>query len=192
MRSTALGLVFVLFVAAGCGGDAPEEAWTRIETDGMTAKQVEQRTRGLAAKQALFGRLVSRLGQAMADGPASAVHVCKIAAPDITTNVGEAEGLRIGRTSHRLRNPKNTPPAWAAPYVARKTSSEVWMTHPDGRLAGLLPIPTMGMCLQCHGPWAGITQPVRKALAEHYPDDRAYDFRAGDLRGWFWLEIPPR
>lgn len=177
---------------AACGGEDPAQLWAPVDPAAMTAAQVEQKTRGLAAKKALFGRLVTRLSSALGDGPGEAIHVCKIAAPDITTNVGETEKLRIGRTSHRLRNPDNVPPAWARPYVARKASTEVWLTHPDGRLAGLLPIPTMGMCLTCHGPWAEIQAPVRKALAKHYPGDRAYDFAAGDLRGWFWLEIPAR
>jgi hypothetical protein len=27
-------------------------------------------------------------------------------------------------------------------------------------------------------------------LAKTYPGDRATGFAAGELRGWFWLEIP--
>jgi hypothetical protein len=28
------------------------------------------------------------------------------------------------------------------------------------------------------------------ALAARYPDDRATGFAPGDLRGWFWVEVP--
>ena len=31
---------------------------------------------------------------------------------------------------------------------------------------------------------------VKEALAASYPADRATGFREGDLRGWFWIEVP--
>lgn len=187
-RPHVVAAAIVLLLVAACGGD--DGGWTRIDVAALSAEQQAQRSRGLAAKEQLFGGLVGRLTQAMADGPAQAIQVCRVEAPTITQAVNDEHGLRIGRTSHRLRNPGNAPPAWARPYVARQGNTPVWLAHDDGRLAGLLPIPTLGACLACHGPWAEIQPPVRKALAEHYPQDRAYGFRAGDLRGWFWLEIP--
>ena len=181
----------LLLLLAGCGEES-SSGWTQVSEDAMTDAQQSQRSRGEAAKKALFGGLFGRLTQAMAKGPAEAIHVCNAEAPTITAGAGEAHMLKIGRTSYRLRNPKNAPPEWAKPYVARRTPGPVWLAHEDGRLAGLLPIPTMNVCLTCHGPWAQIEQPVRKALAEHYPEDRAYDFNTGDLRGWFWLEVPAK
>jgi len=31
---------------------------------------------------------------------------------------------------------------------------------------------------------------VREQLSTHYPDDAATGYQAGDLRGWFWVEVP--
>jgi hypothetical protein len=31
---------------------------------------------------------------------------------------------------------------------------------------------------------------VREELAERYPADRATGFKVGDIRGWFWVEVP--
>jgi hypothetical protein len=46
------------------------------------------------------------------------------------------------------------------------------------------------MCAGCHGPAAGISQAVRTELADRYPSDRAVGFADGEIRGWFWVEIP--
>lgn len=183
-----LFLVPVVFLAA-CGNES-SSGWTRIDPNAMSETQKGQEAKGQAAKKALFSRLLGRLSEGLAEGPGPAIHACNVAAPEIAAAVGTEKGMRIGRTSHRLRNPKNVAPAWAESYVRRETAEPVWLAHRDGRLAGLLPISTMGMCLTCHGPWAGIPKPVRKALSELYPEDRATEFLPGDLRGWFWLEIP--
>jgi hypothetical protein len=42
----------------------------------------------------------------------------------------------------------------------------------------------------CHGPREMIADEVQTALSAHYPEDRAVGFSEGDLRGWFWIEVP--
>ena len=81
-------------------------------------------------------------------------------------------------------------PDWAGAFIDQRTSKPVWLAHDDGRLAGLLPISTMPLCLMCHGEKNSLMEPIRTALHENYPDDQATGFAPGDLRGWFWLEIP--
>jgi hypothetical protein len=44
--------------------------------------------------------------------------------------------------------------------------------------------------MACHGPSDSLAPDVADALALHYPDDRATGFTEGDLRGWFWVEVP--
>lgn len=177
---------------AGCGGDEPaaQATWTPIAQEDMTEAQRAQQKRGTQAQGELFSRLFMRLQQAFAKGPGEAIAECKLAAPEIAEAVSSEKTLKIGRTSHKLRNPANVPPSWAAPYVEERHAEPVWLTHPDGRLAGLLPIRVMGLCLRCHGDKASIEEPILEALAEGYPGDNATGFQKGDLRGWFWLEIP--
>jgi hypothetical protein len=155
----------------------------------MTGSQSAQRDRAFAAKNALFeqlkGRLVEVLGQ---EGPAQAIEVCKSEAPRLAENVSREQGLRIGRTSFRLRNAKNQPPDWAKPLVERQVEEATFLTS-GGELAALLPIRLSGECLLCHGPVEMIPDEVKQTLAREYPDDQATGFEEGDLRGWFWVEV---
>ena len=106
--------------------------------------------------------------------------------------IGAEKGLRIGRTSFKLRNPKNQPPEWASTLVAAKTTQPTTLVHSDGRLATLLPIHVKTQCLMCHGRDENIPDEVKSALKKHYPADAATGFAEGDLRGWFWVEVPAR
>jgi hypothetical protein len=73
--------------------------------------------------------------------------------------------------------------------VAEKAGAPTYLTS-ENRLAALLPIPTGAMCLNCHGTKDGIPADVVSALEEKYPGDQATGFEEGDLRGWFWVEVP--
>ena len=168
--------------------DAPSP-WKVIEESNLNEAQAAQRDRALAARDALMGKLKGRLTEVVSkDGLAAAISVCKEDAPRLAKAVSEQEGLSIGRTSHRLRNTANHPPAWAEELVKNQVAEPTYLTSEDS-LAALLPIPTGPMCLNCHGTEDGIAADVLKALNEKYPDDQATGFEEGDLRGWFWIEV---
>ena len=38
--------------------------------------------------------------------------------------------------------------------------------------------------------WLRIDPAEHLTLAERYPSDKAIGFENGEIRGWFWLEIP--
>jgi hypothetical protein len=60
-----------------------------------------------------------------------------------------------------------------------------------GDKVGLLrPIGVRAACLGCHGPRKQLAPAVLNELSERYPGDEATGFKEGDLRGWFWVEIP--
>lgn len=42
----------------------------------------------------------------------------------------------------------------------------------------------------CHGPAGKLSPGVRSALEHRYPADRAAGFREGEIRGWYWVEVP--
>ena len=128
-------------------------------------------------------------------GPAGAIHVCRDEAQVITERVAEEKAIAVGRTSHRLRNPVNTPRDWAEFFVqegAGKKASEVEPHVVDlgDRVGLLLPINTLDLCTNCHGEDKHLAPEVKEVLDEAYPTDRAVDFAAGDLRGWMWAEVP--
>jgi hypothetical protein len=54
----------------------------------------------------------------------------------------------------------------------------------------LRPIVEQPMCGSCHGPADKIAPAVAAALKHRYPNDRAVGFLNGEIRGWFWVEVP--
>jgi hypothetical protein len=145
----------------------------------------------LAAKDALFAKLSGRLMEAMVNqGPAAAISVCQKEAPQIAAEVSDEHKLRIGRTGVRLRNPINQPPGWAKPLTDKKTDTAQFVVLNDDDVAALLPIKLQVQCLMCHGPKEQVAPVIQDQLAKLYPNDQATGFHAGDLRGWFWIEMP--
>ena len=139
--------------------------------------------------QSLLGELVSSLEE---NGPAKSISVCRTRAPEISAEVGKETGVRIGRTSLKLRNPDNRPPDWTAGFVAKKTDHEVVVALPDNGLGILMPIHLKQTCTLCHGNREEIMPEVRAAIVSNYPDDQATGFAAGDLRGYLWVEVPSK
>jgi len=66
--------------------------------------------------------LMQALQNGLETGPLEALDACHIQAPAIA-RTHSADGIRVGRTSHKLRNPDNVSPAWAEDllqeYVAK-------------------------------------------------------------------------
>lgn len=200
--ATCFLVVFSALTMAGCtkappaqlpASETPEVAtspvWQVVEEPELDEAQSALRDRALAARDALMGKLKSRLMEVVSkDGLPAAISVCKEDAPRLAKEVSAEQGLSIGRTSHRLRNPANKPPAWAVELVKEEVAEPTYLSSETG-LAALLPIPTGPMCMNCHGTKEGIPADVLAALGENYPDDQATGFEEGDLRGWFWVEV---
>ena len=192
LHAVVITLASLVLIVTGCPQPAQEtaEAWTVVEEGDMTPGQLAQQKKALAARDAMFATLKGRLMDVMgSEGPAATISVCSKEAPEIAEQVSQAHGLKIGRTSFHLRNPDNTPPTWATQLVADRVAQPTFLTQ-EGKLAALLPIHIGAPCLICHGPEDTIPSPVKQALSEHYPNDQATGFQAGDLRGWFRVEVP--
>lgn len=147
--------------------------------------------RARAALAPLKNGLRAALQEALAEGPEHAIRVCRVEAPAIAA-AASREGVRVGRTSHRLRNPANAPEPWMEPllehYVSQPEDREPRLRDlGDGRFGYVEPIDTQAPCLTCHG--AVIAPEVAARLAELYPEDRATGFAVGELRGLFWAVV---
>lgn len=143
----------------------------------------------MAAKDALFTRLSGRLMQAMGTGgPEGAIEICSKEARSLAEQVGQEQGVRIGRTGVRLRNSENVAPVWAEGLIEARTQEPVFGVLSDQRSVALLPIKLQAQCLACHGPSDRLSPGVQEQLAALYPDDQATGFQEGELRGWFWVE----
>jgi hypothetical protein len=172
--------------------------WTPIDAAALSPQQILQRDHAVAARDAMFRQLFTRLSEAMQTpgpdgapvGPAGAIGVCHEEAPAIARAIGQEMGVSIGRTSDRLRNPANTAPAWTATLLESRPDQPRFATSTDGSLGMTMPIKLGANCLACHGPTEQIAPPVRQAIAKLYPHDAAVGYAAGDIRGWFWVEVP--
>lgn len=191
MRNSLLSVLCGLLLLAACGGEEVGTSWTSVAEDALDDAQKGQRATAFRAKDAMFKELSGALmGAIKAEGPAAAINVCRCEAPQVATRVSKKEGVTIGRTSFRLRNAKNTPPAWAKALVDAQAADNAYVAGSDGSLGLLLPIRLQAPCLTCHGDPAKIADDVRAEIERWYPDDRATGFAQGDLRGYFWIEVP--
>ncbi len=152
---------------------------------------------GLAEGAALLAPFKRELQQAlregMAEGTAAAIASCRVRAPLIAEQLS-SDRVRVGRTSHRLRNPANAGPAWVTPvlaaYRADASDRAPRLVPLEGGGSGYVePIVVQPLCLGCHG--SDLAPDVAERLAALYPEDRAVGFATGDLRGVFWAELTP-
>jgi hypothetical protein len=202
MRVTIAICVLCLLNVFGCAKSAEEPAevvgqavpaeWEKVLPGLMDENQKAQQELILTATNALASELMGELSAALDEGgPAAGITVCREKAPMVAAHVSDLYGIEIGRTSHRLRNPDNRAPAWAEPFVAVLEEDPTYVAGPDGELGALLPIRLKAECQMCHGPAETIDDEVMTAINEVYPRDQAVGFKEGDLRGWFWVEVPP-
>lgn len=174
---------------------APSPAGTAVLLADAPAAWAPALAKGQEAGRAFQKALQARLGQAMSQGgPPAAVDACATDAARIAAETSAASGVRLGRTSDRLRNPANAAPGWArAPLEGAATSrgADVKPLAVDlgGKVGVLLPIVLGPACLGCHGPTASISPKVKEALAARYPADRAVGYQEGDFRGFLWVEV---
>ena len=127
----------------------------------------------------------------MQDGPANAIEVCSEDAPAIAASLS-VDGVRMGRSSHKLRNPDNAPAEWLGPVIDAYASGErelapVVVTLEEGRTGYAEPIRVQPLCLACHG--TTLAPDVADRIKTLYPDDAATGFSDGDFRGVFWVEF---
>ncbi len=144
-------------------------------------------------KQTLSGRLLKTV---KASGPKAGVAVCSAEAKTMTQKVGERHRVQLGRTSAKLRNPKdNLARPWLKPYLAEISDKKAVDVKPavfdlGSSLGVVQPLGTKPLCLNCHGDPASIPAEVKAELSARYPGDRATGFSKGDVRGVVWVEIP--
>jgi hypothetical protein len=56
------------------------------------------------------------------------------------------------------------------------------------KIGVLRPIVERPICAGCHGPL--LAPGVKTALLDRYLADKAVGFAEGEIRGWFWVEMP--
>lgn len=171
-------IALVAALAAACGGRPSDReiAKARALAEDGAARLM----------QALFEELMSAL---QAGPPEEALGVCADRAQQLTQTIESETGVRVRRTSLRVRNPLNAPDAYERAWLEKAERSKATEAHAevvetrDGgyELRYLSPIRVAKLCLPCHGD--ELMPAVREAVRSRYPADQATGYQAGDLRG---------
>jgi hypothetical protein len=141
-------------------------------------------------------RMDTRLNDEVSRGGViGALGVYRDEASSITATLGRTYSGRFGRTSDRLRDPRNAAPSWATDIVkstgTRLTRDATTWVVPIGTNVGVLaPLDTRDTCVLCHGPAMAVPPDVAAKIRVTYPGDRATGYEVGQLRGWIWAELP--
>jgi len=156
-----------------------------------------QETRDIAA--AMLKELSQTLQAAMADGgPVNAIGICKTKAPEIGMSLSMKHQVQVSRVGTRARNPDmGVPNEWQTKALEKFQSRlaggdkaydiefvEVVKTGSyDLELRYAKPIVLQPMCTACHGTPEQISPQVKEQLNKLYPNDKAVNYKPGDLRG---------
>jgi hypothetical protein len=136
--------------------------------------------------------LMGNLKKELIKGSVHAIKFCQLNAQILTQE--KAKKYHIQRTSHRLRNPKNSAPELIS-YLEKFAGTQkgalpmnvpVMFKDKTGKENWITPIYTEAMCLQCHG--EKIAKDTLAAIKQSYPQDQAVGFKPGEFRGFFWIK----
>lgn len=162
------------------------------QPDSRSADDPQVVARAREALDPFKKQLMAALQEGLAEGPEAAIDACRVRAPQIAASLS-SDAVRVGRTSHRLRNPRNAPAPWMEPLLdefLRAAPGEIdhrVVAAGPGRVGYVEPIYLQPVCAACHG--EAISASLRERIRAAYPEDRATDFAVGDFRGLFWVEL---
>ena len=183
MRRAALPLLSGLALSACASSELADDR-------AKMAEEAQARSEILADR--FQKELLSALTAAMAaEGPQGAIGVCSSIAPALAAQLSEESGASVRRTALKTRNPAAKADAteqrvmarWAAAPLDDEGRPKRWTAREGGEYRYMRAIPTMPMCLACHG--ENIAPEVTAAIRAHYPEDQATGFAPGQLRGAF-------
>ncbi|GAB1443855.1 DUF3365 domain-containing protein [Ignavibacteriales bacterium] len=129
-------------------------------------------------------------------GPENALNVCSDTAQEFAKTYSVKKGMTVRRVSFMNRNEANVPDdaevMWlkecenmmkAENFNKDTLFFRVERTANSRTLHLAKPILLAEECVVCHGTEEQIPKNIKKLIVEKYPDDKAVNFKPGDLRG---------
>jgi hypothetical protein len=172
-------------------------------TNGADGQDFPQKERYRAAGEKLAAQaqasLMQQVKKALREGgPVHAIDYCHAAADSLTAAAAKQAGARISRIAQRNRNPANgletkaEKEAFAALAQLAPRYDTSLVRAGAKRVTFFKPIPlAMNTCLKCHGtPQKEVAPETLAAIAERYPEDKALNFKLGELRGAWKISFP--
>lgn len=136
-------------------------------------------------------------------GPAGAIAVCRDQAPILARQASAASGWTVRRVSLRNRNPAAIPDAWERAALEDFDRRAKAGEKPSGLEKGevvtegqakiyryVKALPTLELCVNCHGPTDRLSPAVKAKLGELYPQDKATGYHPGEIRGAITIKRP--
>ncbi|MCS7053200.1 MAG: DUF3365 domain-containing protein [Ignavibacterium sp.] len=177
--------IFSLLITSACDTKDKQQVSEEIKA--------ELRTNAKNFLDTLKSILISKIQE---DGIVGAVAVCSDTAQSFTKEYGENKGLIVKRVSLKNRNPNNYPDSYEENVL--KSFQHLVESNPNSKnfehfelvnrnshrvVRYLKPIFIQAECLNCHGSREQMIKEVQEIIKSRYPDDRAINYKIGDLRG---------
>lgn len=161
---------------------------------GLTEKdKKEYMVKGKEIAQNTAEHLGGQLTKSMKEGGVvKAVPFCNTMAMPLTDEMSEKNNASIKRTSHKVRNEKNSPNDDESRILneyknildANEQPVPVVELDEWGKPHFYAPILLQQKCLACHGIIGeNVTSKTNSIIRSYYPNDDATGFKEGDLRG---------
>ena len=193
VRSIALlGIALVLLGCGGSASDGDEGGNTTPSASEVPPDSIKQRVeREIEALNQMRESLASTIDTPAVD-KATFKRVCKPVGQR-AQKIGAATGWTVQQLAKKYRNPAHEPDAEARrlheQFSENPEQMDTWIRTvrnetPGWRYARRITV--QPSCTACHGPKEKRPDFVKKG----YPDDRAYGFEPGDLRGIYAVFVP--
>lgn len=188
MRRVILLLFVSVLVFTGCVKKVEPKKDVKLEE----VKMVAGKAAGEFMKE-LKSILVAEMKKG---GPECALNVCSDTAQEFAKNYSAKKGMEVRRVSFMNRNEANVPDEAEVMWLKECENMmkadnfnkdtvffRVERTANSKTLHLAKPILLAEECVVCHGTEDQIPGNIKKLIAEKYPDDKAVNFKPGDLRG---------
>jgi len=172
-----------------------------IMANAETANSQNVAQEGVKYIKMLGKELKSEVKKRMKDDPSGlqAAYLCSKSAEDITKRVNAKypEGVRVYRTAIKYRNPNNKPDETDIKVMQefeKEIKDKTFKKKPVVVKVGdktrvYVPLITQKLCLKCHGDPQKMDKKVLETIKAKYPNDKAINFKEGDLRGVIVAEM---
>jgi len=129
-----------------------------------------------------------------------AAKFCSLKANEVAKKAMEnfPKNIKVRRTAIKYRNPNNKPDdidlkvmqEYQKSLNSNNVSLKPKVVKVDSNTTRVYkPLLVENACMKCHGDIKKTNQEVSKIIKEHYPNDKAFGFKLGDLRGVIVAEI---
>ena len=188
---TFLNLLFLIFLNS-CQPPAPKN---RLSPEDQAKLISKGKTITMFSFKAFSREVINALNEG---GVQHAVEYCHLQASPLIDSLSEVHKVKISRVSDKYRNPQNEPDSLdrtvIKAYQAQLAEGQELQPHLEitgNEVIFYSPILILNpVCLNCHGEPGSTLEPQNLDLIKSkYPEDHAYGYKLGDLRGVWRIEM---